>query len=474
MKRTANSRRWLAVRFLCWRLECALGGHNHELPVAMVSQKGRLLEVNSAAIQAGLAPGMVVNQALDIYPMLTIVEAPAAPVFDRRKLASHVFTLSPEAYWLSDDTLVANASGTERLWGQGQACKAFLHQLFLSWPWSVRWAMAPSPYAAWCFVENLAQDCQCESVEQQRRLLSGLPVKALCCFDECWPPKLQAVGIQTLEQFFRFSDAELTALLGKQTAMLRHALWQDSPLRHGKRIEPLTDFKQEKWWDDAIVEQSALLFRLRPLLQQLFEFCRTRRLRPCQICLVLMHHKGQSEICLKGAASLAAPRQWLVLLQLKLASRTLPPVIGAQLHCRWFAPADTGSADLFGHTPRMQPEWLLARLQARLGQQAVFFLQPQATHRPEAQSRIRYQPVPIGDALPSVLGAPRPLWLLPDPQPTARNQWQQLHQCHWIQTDWWTETPCERVYFRAQDRFGRQGWIFRDRAGAWYLHGLWE
>lgn len=84
---------------------------------------------------------------------------------------------------------------------------------------------------------------------------------------------------------------------------------------------------------------------------------------------------------------------------------------------------------------------------------------------------------------------PRPLWLLPSPQPLSEHadgpHWhgplQLLTRGERIESGWWdggeicAETPAtgdiRREYFIARNRQGQQAWIFRD-ANGWFLHGL--
>jgi protein ImuB len=128
---------------------------------------------------------------------------------------------------------------------------------------------------------------------------------------------------------------------------------------------------------------------------------------------------------------------------------------------------------------------LIDRLRARLGEDAIVRLAPAADHRPELA--LRDAPIEAlaasarkRDALP-LPEAPRPVWLLPEPQPLA-----QLMETHpWALTDgperiesgWWDGRDVRRDYYVATTSDGAAAWIYRDHRygiddGEWYLHGL--
>ncbi|RMH39361.1 MAG: hypothetical protein D6694_11290 [Gammaproteobacteria bacterium] len=465
--------RWMVIHFFCWRLDGVLEGDVDGMPAVLVSRDDRVIEANRAARCLGIAVGMSRHQAQALCPQLKSVDMPSQTDRFRHAMASRAFELSNEIYWLNEHTLAANLSGTEGLWGRGKVFFKRLTKMLKSWPWSMQWSVMPSPYAAWCLAAFHEQPTFCESVAQQCDWLGKLPVTALDCFDPQWATTLQSVGVVCLEQFFRFAGHELLVLLGPEAVNIRDGLQSTASLQHGVRIAPALEFQEESHWDYGIDRQDALLFALQPVLQKLQEFCQQHRVNPARIQLHFLHGKTASGLMIKGAEAMTTVQQWRTLIRLKLASRTLPPVFGVRLLCWRFWAKTEATADLFAEPYREPPEWLLARLQARLGHDAVFFLQAQAAHRPEKQSRYCAQLLPNTDEPTAIGHAPRPLWLLPSPMPIDRRDWHRLAQPCWIRTDWWTTQPCARVYFRARDRKGRRGWIFRDLSGDWFLHGLW-
>jgi protein ImuB len=151
---------------------------------------------------------------------------------------------------------------------------------------------------------------------------------------------------------------------------------------------------------------------------------------------------------------------------------------------------------------------LLDRLRARLGEAAVTLLLPQAEHRPEralsamsigAAAGTRRQgagaattprqakprsashrgakPAPA----PTLPDAPRPLWLLAEPQPLAHlletQPWVLCDGPERIESGWWDGGDVRRDYFVAASPHGEIQWIYRDHRygiedGEWFLHGI--
>jgi protein ImuB len=143
---------------------------------------------------------------------------------------------------------------------------------------------------------------------------------------------------------------------------------------------------------------------------------------------------------------------------------------------------------------------LLDRLQARLGEQAVQALRCHDDHRPEKAStslaltaadlqRPAGLPHPAQEAalegapVPAGPLAPRPFWLLPEPEALGEHQGRPVHQgavlvlCtrpERIEAGWFDGEPVCRDYQVAEGPDHRLRWVFRERRGpnpGWFLHG---
>jgi protein ImuB len=126
---------------------------------------------------------------------------------------------------------------------------------------------------------------------------------------------------------------------------------------------------------------------------------------------------------------------------------------------------------------------LLDRLRARLGEDAVRFAVPHAEHRPERASGVMHASAttaPI-DATARAPSAPRPLWLLGEPQPLStlleQRPWVLREGPERIESGWWDGHDVRRDYFVAESPAGEIVWIYRDHRygvddGEWFLHGV--
>jgi protein ImuB len=119
-------------------------------------------------------------------------------------------------------------------------------------------------------------------------------------------------------------------------------------------------------------------------------------------------------------------------------------------------------------------EQLVERLRARLGEDAVQALGLHADHRPERAWNYRHD---MNAKAASCVAMPtRPLWLLPAPQPLdadpAAIDLKLLSGPERIETGWWDEGEVGRDYFVGRNAQGGEVWVYRDRGGKWFVHGV--
>jgi protein ImuB len=165
----------------------------------------------------------------------------------------------------------------------------------------------------------------------------------------------------------------------------------------------------------------------------------------------------------------------------RLARERLPDRIEAiRLASEEIAPLAVKDGDFFPAAGRdgEAGAQLIERLRARLGDDAVHALALRADHRPER----------AWEATPSIPGATpsskhgielptsRPLWLLPAPRPLgtdpAAAQLRLLSGPERIETGWWDGEDVGRDYFVGCNSRGEELWIYRDRRGKWFVHGV--
>ncbi|NWD81723.1 DNA polymerase Y family protein, partial [Pseudomonas reactans] len=102
-----------------------------------------------------------------------------------------------------------------------------------------------------------------------------------------------------------------------------------------------------------------------------------------------------------------------------------------------------------------------------LGDDAVHSLGARADHRPERA----WQVTNPGEALPS--SAPRPGWLLAEPQPLREDSLHIISGPERIESGWWDGGDVRRDYYLVKTRTGQLGWAFRSvtSRGPLLLHG---
>ena len=136
-------------------------------------------------------------------------------------------------------------------------------------------------------------------------------------------------------------------------------------------------------------------------------------------------------------------------------------------------------SDLFGDSRSNESLYsLIDRLRARLGLQAVQYLDLREAHLPEF-SQLLTQEQPAAAPLKAYPGQ-RPFWLLEEPHPIRA--WND--QLFWngpleliygperIEDNWWDQ-PTSRDYYVARTEEGQPIWVFQNRHNQrWYVQGV--
>lgn len=90
-------------------------------------------------------------------------------------------------------------------------------------------------------------------------------------------------------------------------------------------------------------------------------------------------------------------------------------------------------------------------------------------------------PAHARDKPPALPDAPRPVWLLPEPEPLAQpfaaRPFVLRDGPERIESGWWDGRDVRRDYYVADTPDGATAWIYRDHRygiddGEWFLHGL--
>jgi protein ImuB len=246
-----------------------------------------------------------------------------------------------------------------------------------------------------------------------------------------------------------------------------------------------------------LVDTAQLMIPAQRLLASLEGFLRGHGAGATELRFTLVHNPRRARPSSPTVVplALAAPerdaRRLAALLAERLTRVALPePAVALALEVERLQPFAALNGSLLPQPAEPGVDWLqLAEtLHARLGSERVFQLQAVDDHRPERAWRA----VPIaldGDSRPHVPlpPSPRPLLLLPSPQPLTMRNDQPLCRDpltlvtgpERIECGWWdlgstAASAVHRDYFVARNARGQLLWIFRELTAprGWFLHGL--
>lgn len=475
---------WLALHFPLLPLEALPWRRS---PSAVVA-RGRVLACDRAAATAGVAGGQKLSTALGLQPGLAVCERD--PALERKvleNLACWAGSFTPTLSLASPAGLLLEIGGCLRLFGGAPAIVEAVLAGCAEQAYSVAWAVAPAPLGARWLAQAGKREIHV-TLPAMQAALGGLS-----CTVPGWPAeipaRLAAFGLHRLGDLAQVSAAGLRRRLGNGPV--------DDLLRaRGELPDPQRPFVfPQSFAGDlelpARVEHAeALAFAGQRLLAALSGWLHARQLLARACTLHLTHDDGtRSALPLRLAQASADEGRFLRLLREHLGRLQLAaPVEALCLAADEVVARPGASAPLFEQAPAGEgAPACLERLRARLGEGAVRALARHADHRPECATREGEVAADLASFSPSTVAgpAPRPFWLLPEPQALAElpdgPHWhgplQLLTRGERLESGWWDAGEAgaagdlQRDYFVARNPQGRRAWVFRDARG-WFLHGL--
>jgi len=473
---------WLALHFPLLTLEAL---PSRQSP-SVVTARGRVLVADPVAVAAGVLPGQKLSTALGLLPGLRASERdPAREARTLADLACWAGRFTPTVSLASPDALLLEIGACRRLFSGVAAIVAAALDGCRAQGWSVAWAVAPTPLGArWLARADAAASY--ESLAALQAALADLP-----CAVPGWPDevvaRLEAFGLRRL--------GELTAPAGLRRRIGNGPV--DDLLRaRGELPDPQRAFVFPERFAAGLELPSrvdfaeGLAFAAQRLFAALAGWLQVRQslLRACT--LRLTHDDGSSSaLPLRFGEPCADEGRFMRLLREHLGRLQLAaPVEALHLDADEVVARPGASAGLFEQAASGEgAAACLERLRARLGDTAVYSLAVHADHRPECATRSGDPAAILATkaASPASRAMPRPLWLLPVPQPLSERadgpHWhgplQLLTRGERLESGWWDSGEpvavgdLRRDYFVARNAQGQWAWIFRDAQG-WYLHGL--
>jgi protein ImuB len=475
----------------------------HPFVVSSGGHYPRVVVANAAAHGTGICAGQLISAALAFAPGLRSrdrdVDAEACAL---AQLATWALTFTPSAGLAPPNAVVAEIGGSLRLFSGLPQLAARLVGGAHALGYTARLGLAPTPGAALLFARaGRTQPVMARA--QLPELLAPLPL-TLLDFDDALRTTLADAGVTTFGQavvlprdgLARRGGADLLAALDR---VLGRVADPRPP------FVPPPRFTSKLELPAPVHDSEALGFGVNRLVQELATWLAARGLGVVRLRLTLTHERYLRQRGLPATVvpfALGAPARMpahlLSVLRERLARVALPaPVEAILLASEETAPLAGRNLGLLpGDEAAAVEVPLVDRLRARLGEDAVVRLTPRAEHRPEeaardavvsaasppAKHRARTPPVKnperVAGSLPE---APRPLWLLAEPQPLAHlfemKPWILRDGPERIESGWWDGKDVRRDYFVAENPRGEVMWIYRDHRygiddGEWFLHGV--
>lgn len=469
---------WLCLHFPRLALEIFddPAGDEAGHPLA-VAEAQHIHVADDGAAAHGVEPGLALATARALCPSLRLLERrPRREGETLQQLAHWAYRFTPAVVCADANSLLLEVGSCRRLYGGLAPLLTALRDDLAQRGHIARPALAHTPKAAWLLAqmeiaaESLLAGDDLDTTALQAHL-QQLPV-ALLPLAPKLPETLEHMGIATLGQLAALPQPALGKRFGAELIRYLQQLLGFHPDPQPP-FQPAPRFERGLNFIDGIRDRQMLQFPMKRLLHSLADYLDARQLH-CRALHWHLYdaHRVQAQLTVE----LSRARQpWKTLLELsRIRLEQLPlegAVFGLALSSDRFLAARPGATDLFAADDDEPAAALLDRLKARLGGDALQQLDALPSRWP-AQA---WRAVDAGTATaaePPPEGGPRPLWLLPRPQP-LREPPQLLRGPERIDSHWWQQAATARDYYIARDNRQRLCWVFRDAGGGpWFLHGL--
>ena len=473
----------------------------HPFVVSSGGHYPRVVAANAAARETGIRPGQLISAALAFAPGMHSRDRDAdGETRALAQLATWALTFTPNACLALPDAVVAEIGGSLRLFSGLPQLAARLQRGAHELGYTARLGLAPTPGAA-LLLARAGRTQPVASVAQLPGLLAPLPL-TLVDLDAALRTTLENAGITTFGQaaalprdgLARRGGDELVRIIDR---VLGRVADPRPPFVPPPRFEAKLDLPA------PVRDTEALGFGVNRLVQELATWLTARGLGVTRLQLTLAHERylrqrglPPTAVSFALGAPARTPAHLTSVLRERLARVTLPAAVES------IVLTSEGTVPLAGRNLGLLPEDaatavevpLIDRLRARLGEDAVVRVAPHAEHRPEqamtdvavsavggASPAARRRPRIAERAAGPVPDAPRPLWLLTEPQPLAHlfetKPWILRDGPERIESGWWDGKDVRRDYFVAENPQGEIMWIYRDHRygiddGEWFLHGV--
>ena len=474
---------WLCLRFPLLPLECL--PPDTERPVAVVESQ-RIVAANELALSAGIKPGHSSSTARALIEdgelrLLNRDRNREAQVIEQLLCWAYGFTPTLEAW--HGNTLQLEVGSCLKLYRDVNRLNDALKRKLTYRGFTVASGLAPNRWSAWLLSHTNSRSSTGDDVNRQAAL-TAIPLRILLSIPgndfQQSVERLEKAGIKTLGQLLDLPPSSIARRCGKPLHQWLQALTTTSD-RLTTDFLPPQQFKDNFWFGFEIRHSNELQPAMEQLLEGLAGFLASAQLTTTTINWHMLRAQGGFQsLTVKSSEAHRSVERWLKLSVLQLERYSLEENIeGLSLDVSELQQEVMTESDLFGDSRSNESLYsLIDRLRARLGLQAVQYLDLREAHLPEF-SQLLTQEQPAAAPLKAYPGQ-RPFWLLEEPHPIRA--WND--QLFWngpleliygperIEDNWWDQ-PTSRDYYVARTEEGQPIWVFQNRHNQrWYVQGV--
>jgi protein ImuB len=470
---------WICLHFPDLPLAVFARGDAHGSPavVSSVSHRPDVIAASDAAKKRGIVPGLSIASALALDPKLAI---------HLRDERTEIAALKSIALWAGQWTptvsielpgcVLLEVAGARGYFGGLDRLLARIGAglVEIGFPGAI--AVAPTAGAA-SLLARAGQECTVEEPARIERALASVPVALLAHAREALDT-LSAVGVRALGELIALPRDGVARRFGQ-------ALLDEIDRALGRLPEVRPPFVPPEHYHGQLelpapVEAAeALLFGARRLVVELTGFLQGRGAGVTRFTCDLVHEDEAPTSIVLGLKATRQVEHIMNVLRERLSREVLPDRVEAiRLMTEEIAPLAATEGDFFAATKNAEAgAELIERLRARLGEDAVRTLALHADHRPERAWRWEQAAMASATAKNNLPRLPvRPLWLLPEPYALAAGPADATLQLasgpERIEGGWWDGGDIGRDYFVGRNARGEQLWLYRNRNGEWFVHGV--
>lgn len=474
MSITRTPRLWLYLYFPDQYLHSLFADENRPL-VITTGQPPRLLQLNQAALKAGLQADLTLASAMGLCPHLLI--RPHSPRQEQQALeqkalwanqfAASIYLDPPDGLWLEVGTMLQLFGGLEALWQQIRNKAQTL--------WPLQAGCDSRPARARLLARSQPDASLSANTDHNREHLYALPIQQLdiSAADQL---VLERVGVRTLQALRQLPKAQLAARVSPALMLWLTRFDSMTPDAGQPFVQP-PGFSQRSVLLEDIEQIEILLFPLRPLLMALCGYLHQHHQATRQLQIIVSHREGPASHWELGLAHAEQDYEELLrLCRYRLGRQSLrAPVTSIELRVEQFEEWQPQQLTSFDHVGSNSGSYtqdhlqLINRLLARLQQGQLQRLASNADARPEHACTL----LAVDQSYPHHIESrpiSAPLWLVPSPIACPRPP--HLHGSPLrIGSGWWDDHAVCRDYFKSR----QQGWlwVFRQPDQHWYIQGYW-